>query len=434
MAIETDFSDLLVRKPQLLPRMQIGTRQSAYRMLVKGSVRHTVRGHFGQQRPTLTVDELARQIGHPIRLAVIRPDGIGDAVLTIPLLSAVVASESVARVALVAQRPVLDLLAVDGIEAIEVSLPTTHADGSGWRERFEKLVAASHLSQQRAKAEGAKYRSQFDLVILPRWETDTGFNARSWAVGCGALIAGHDPRSSLKAPNSERREFQLLDVLVPETPGAVHEIDHLSCLMDSLGLPSDVRDDGFAKEFFSTSATTNSSSDTRVVCVHPMAASPARRWPVEYWAELIRRLRDSLPDLRFELLGGPSDVDLLDDIVRLIGPGVDNLAGKYALGDLPQVIANSDLLLGSDSGLAHIAAGLGLKTVVISPHPADGDPYQENSPYRFFPWCRETTMVQPDHALAPCSTACVSEESHCIKQIHPEDVVDVVLRKLKEHD
>jgi heptosyltransferase II len=79
---------------------------------------------------------------------------------------------------------------------------------------------------------------------------------------------------------------------------------------------------------------------------------PAKRWP--YFAELASRL--GMPVV---LLGSPKDA------TAAAGIGGTNLVGKTTLDEAIDLIAGAELVVSNDSGLMHVAAGLGRPLVAL---------------------------------------------------------------------
>jgi heptosyltransferase-2 len=252
-------------------------------------------------------------------------------------------------------------------------------------------------------------------VVLPRWDTDLGFNARHLAVGSGAPVAGHDPAAVPGLTPRERRERRALSLAVDSPDGSRHEVEHLSALMAALGLTAAVPS-GFGADFFGVRREV---SDTAPIVIHPTSVEPKRQWPIRSWRELIGELVEIA---HVTVIGSAADKDVLDEIVKGFGDAVDAAPGTIPLGDLPGFFARARAFVGNDSGPAHIAASVGAPVVVVSPHPRDGDPAHRNSPDRFRPWGDHVTVVRPQHAIAPCTTACVATASHCIASISAADV------------
>ncbi|HBG06031.1 MAG: heptosyltransferase [Geobacteraceae bacterium GWC2_58_44] len=95
--------------------------------------------------------------------------------------------------------------------------------------------------------------------------------------------------------------------------------------------------------------------------IFPGASIAERRWGHQRFREVAQRL--VLTGLAVVVVEGGEDADQGDFIVRPCG-GV-NLAGKTSLAETAAVIARSTLLLSGDSGVLHMAVGLGIPTVSL---------------------------------------------------------------------
>ena len=85
------------------------------------------------------------------------------------------------------------------------------------------------------------------------------------------------------------------------------------------------------------------------VLIHPFAASPAKRWPLELFRKAARMLATDYP---VEWTAGPEE--RLDEAVRF-----DNLL------DLAQWLAGACVFVGNDSGISHLAAAVGTPVVAL---------------------------------------------------------------------
>jgi ADP-heptose:LPS heptosyltransferase len=99
-------------------------------------------------------------------------------------------------------------------------------------------------------------------------------------------------------------------------------------------------------------------SDGAIV-VHPGAASPARRWPVERWTEVIAELR---ADGHHVVLTG-TEADLCRRLSTL--SGAEDLSGRLAIHQLAERVASAALVLCGDTGVAHLATALGVRSVTL---------------------------------------------------------------------
>jgi len=92
------------------------------------------------------------------------------------------------------------------------------------------------------------------------------------------------------------------------------------------------------------------------VVVHPGAASRARQWPVERWAEVVAELR---ADGHRVVLTG-SETDLCAAIAA-----DEDLSGRLSLDELAARIASAALVSSGDTGVAHLATAVGVRSVTL---------------------------------------------------------------------
>lgn len=97
-----------------------------------------------------------------------------------------------------------------------------------------------------------------------------------------------------------------------------------------------------------------------------------KQWPINYWNELVLRLKQAFPGYGIIQLGSTT--------ARPIS-GTTNLIGKTTITEAFDIIAKSRLHIDTDSGLAHAATALGVPCVVMfGPTPASfyGHPQNVN--------------------------------------------------------
>jgi ADP-heptose:LPS heptosyltransferase len=100
-----------------------------------------------------------------------------------------------------------------------------------------------------------------------------------------------------------------------------------------------------------------------LVVLHPGAADPRRRWPVERLAmvggELARK------GARLAVVGTASERGLVDRLLAGLDGDAADLAGRLGLGGLAGLLERATLLVGNDSGPRHLAAAVGTATVAV---------------------------------------------------------------------
>ena len=132
-------------------------------------------------------------------------------------------------------------------------------------------------------------------------------------------------------------------------------------------------------------------------------------------------------DARIFLTGGPGDEAVAAGIVRRLRhpDAVTSLIGASPLTELPAMMGGASLFLGNDSGLKHIAAGLGIPTVGI--HGGTLDPRE------WGPIGPSAVAVARDMVCSPCYLSKVEECRRgvaCLRQLEPGRVYEACERLL----
>ena len=95
--------------------------------------------------------------------------------------------------------------------------------------------------------------------------------------------------------------------------------------------------------------------------VHPGAASEARRWPPERWVAVAREAGP-----RVALTGDAAERGLALQVAAAAGlPEETVLAGRTSLLELAAAVAAAARVVCGDTGIAHLATGLGTPSVVL---------------------------------------------------------------------
>ena len=98
--------------------------------------------------------------------------------------------------------------------------------------------------------------------------------------------------------------------------------------------------------------------------IHPGAASPARRWPAERWAEVARAERAA--GRAVVVTGGAGEVGLARAVAARAGLRDEAvLAGRTDVLALAALVAQAGRVACGDTGVAHLATALGTPSVVL---------------------------------------------------------------------
>jgi ADP-heptose:LPS heptosyltransferase len=165
----------------------------------------------------------------------------------------------------------------------------------------------------------------------------------------------------------------------------------------------------------------------RLVLVNPNASEllPHRRWPVDRFRQLIRRILDAHRDVVVLITGGPEERADAERLAADNAPRSASFAGHSAIADLPALYAHAALMVTNDSGPAHFAAATGLPTIVL---------FGPETPNLYQP-LGNSRAIYAGLACSPCvsahnhrKTACT--DNICMQAISVDDVFSAVAEEL----
>ncbi|MDP9401880.1 MAG: glycosyltransferase family 9 protein [Actinomycetota bacterium] len=279
------------------------------------------------------------------RIAVLRANGLGDFVFSLPALTALRLTYPAAQITLLGVAHHAQLLharpsPVDQVEVVPpypgVSVPESHGQ--------DEAEMASFMARMQA--------ARFDLALQLH---GGGANSNAFVQRLGALTT-----AGLRAPGAPaldrwvRYEYFHPEVLrYLEVVGLVGA-DTPPSLEPQLAVVQRDRDEA-------TGALGAEASCLAVL--HPGASDPRRRWPAPQFSkvgdELARR------GLDVAVVGDLAEKRLVDAVISGMTAPALGLAGSLSLGGLLGVLERADVVVGNDSGPLHLAAAVGTATVGI---------------------------------------------------------------------
>lgn len=162
----------------------------------------------------------------------------------------------------------------------------------------------------------------------------------------------------------------------------------------------------------------------KLVGIAPGSVWPTKRWPLKYYAELIKKLNEH--DVKCVLVGGKQDQEVCDKIVELTEPENVNTSGQFTILESAALIKELDLLVTNDSAPMHIANAV--KTDVI----AIFGPTVKR--FGFFPFRSNDEVIEISLECRPCGKhggkKCPQRHFKCMKDITPDVVFQSVIRHL----
>jgi len=260
-------------------------------------------------------------------ILIIRPGGIGDALLLAPTINLLRNNLPGASITILAERrnagaftlvPVVDRLLL-----------------------YDSYADLIHL-----------FGAKFDIIIdTEQWHRMSAVLARLIPSGIKIGFGTNERRGLFTHPveysQDEYEAQSFINLLKP-----LQIKDAFNCLSPYLTIPETA---------FAETDPFLGPLKAPYVSIFPGASIKERRWGVEKFSELIQRI--AATGVTSVVIGGKEDKVSAEAI--LANAGGLNLAGRTSLAGTAAVIAGSRLLVSGDSGVLHIAAGLGIPTVSL---------------------------------------------------------------------
>jgi len=157
------------------------------------------------------------------------------------------------------------------------------------------------------------------------------------------------------------------------------------------------------------------------ILVAPGAASERKRWPVQYFKEVIRTLHEKTGK-KVLLVGTLSERPVADGILKELPGIVGVLCGDLVLPETAALIANASLVVANDSAIMHLGFELGTPTVGIF-GPTDHEKYGHEGP--------KFRIAREEAKNCSCgSDRLPRSERSCFHGLQPEKVVALSMELL----
>lgn len=277
------------------------------------------------------------------RVLFLRPDRIGDMIVTTGVLRAIATSGPVEELAVLAS-------------------PANAPVALG-----EPFIGRVHVLDRRRPL-----RALRSLVMLRRAAYDAVVDCMPTAPSVTTLLLMMASGAPERIGVAGRGNDGALTIAVPPRADARHIVDHLSALATAFGVSATSTDfsplltidpDERARAIGAWQAhAPRRARPPRRLLVNISAGKPARHWPNDRFIEIIRRAASEHPDLTVLLVSGPSDVQRAGEIAAA---GNAAVAATKTLRDALALVATADLVLSADTGLAHAAAALRRPVVTL---------------------------------------------------------------------
>lgn len=255
---------------------------------------------------------------------------------------------------------------------------------------------------------------KFDLVIDLQCLLRSG--AFAWLANGKFLIGLDEVREGARG---------FYDVAVPRKSFHTHAVDWYLSVLPPLGVPVH-KNFNWLPERPEISAAVKSkwqTDGTSWIAFQPGARWENKRWPVEYFAGLVRQTAAKFPDARFAIFGSGEDKPLGEIISRAAPARCLNLCGETSLLEMIEWVRLCELMVTNDTGPMHAAVALGKPLIAL---------FGPTEPRRTGPYGRPENALRIELPCSPClSSHCTYvKPNECLKGISPGPVFERVQKQL----
>ena len=157
--------------------------------------------------------------------------------------------------------------------------------------------------------------------------------------------------------------------------------------------------------------------------IAPGAKHITKRWPTDYFTDLILQLYNSYK-IKTLLIGGEQDNEVIEDILEGIPRDIAlSTAGKFTLLETAVIIKKAKLVISNDSGLMHVATAFNRPLIAIFGSTVEEFGFFPNNP-------NAITIENKGLYCRPCShigrTTCPEKHFKCMKEIKPKTILDLI--------
>ncbi|HEC96962.1 MAG TPA: glycosyltransferase family 9 protein [Nitrospirae bacterium] len=318
------------------------------------------------------------------KILVVKPSSLGDIIHALPLLNAVKTALPDSEVHWVVAKGFEGVL--QGHPMIK-RLWVIHKED--WKRPSRLMSTVSELGNLFRGLRSERYDLVIDLQGLLRSGLITALSGASLRVGF-----------------SDARELSPFFYNLKVRGGTgIHAVDRYLKLASLIGIDTD----GVDFRLPSTQDTFHSKGAYYVVV--PGARWPTKRWPVEYFIDVIKALPTTAV-----IVGSREDIDIAGTIALNTSGHSINMAGKTDLKRLFSIIEGASFMLSNDSGPMHSGAALSVPVYAM---------FGPTSEVLTGPYGDGHRVFRADIGCSPCfRKTCAT--MRCMREITPRQVIKAI--------
>jgi ADP-heptose:LPS heptosyltransferase len=335
--------------------------------------------HRRLERPPLTDLTQVRRLG------VLRPDGMGDIVLTTGLLRELRRQLPSTRITFICQTSWAPWMQtcpwVDDVIDVEMTLSGEFREP---KRTFELVRFVRRV-----------WPLELEVLVQPgTLHSYVPSRALAWFSGAPVRLCWEDPAAGVDTGGT-------LHTHNLPYPNTSHETEKCFRMLEAMGLDS-IGEGRRLDTWWTAEEARRGSEIARVarkgrrklVALGLAASESRKRWPRQRYLQVIREV-DRRQDVAFFAMGGP---DVMGDCRWLSeqADGAVTYAGdQLPLGAIWAAIAQCDLYLGNDTGLMHMAAAAQIPVVVVVGVAGGAPPGTHGDATHTGPYGTPTRLVRP---------------------------------------
>lgn len=261
------------------------------------------------------------------QILVIRGGAIGDFIVTLPVFAALREMFPEAR---------LETVAYSGVAQLALEGGLVH----GCRSIESRQFAGFFAGKGDLDRDWSTYFNQFAVIISYLYDPDEHLQSNIKRVCEAQYIQGPHRPDETQSIHATEALLKPLERLAIFNPDAVPKLK----LKEAEFLPK--------------------ATGEKWLALHPGSGSERKNWPLDSWLALIQKL---LAETSWKLLviGGEADGQKLEAIQKLLPVERGMILRNTPLTSVAQALQRSDLFLGHDSGISHLASALGIPGVLL---------------------------------------------------------------------
>lgn len=342
----------------------------------------------------------------PRKILIIKPSSLGDVVHSLPFLNALRDSFP---------RAEIHWIIAKGLEGLLEGHPMINKLWIINKDDWKRIKGARATIKELRSLFKSLKAEKYDLVIDLQGLLRSGILAKA---------TGASVRVGFKEAREGSRIFYTHTVKAGQD---VHAVDRyleiakfLGCDISDIKFPFPLFFNSFAAgepvrggQLSSASGGLNFHLSERYAVIVPGARWETKRWYPERFGEL-----SSMLSLKSLVVGGESDADIADIVVRNSDGNAISAAGKTTLKELIEIIKNARFVVTNDSGPMHIAAALNVPVFAI---------FGSTNPVRTGPYGRLHVIIRKELECSPCYRKnCRTVQ--CMEMISVREVADAIRR------